>query len=360
MIQRQMQSDYMHFAKFGADARFRLSSSGVADCALADLGVTLDDLALHGPNAGGYAPLKERVAARFGIPAACVAMPGGGCSFSNHLALSVLLAPGDEALVEAPTYELLTSQLGYLRADVRSFARRLEDGWRVDPEGVAAAITPATRAVVLTNLHNPSSALADAAAVRAVAEAAAKVGAWVFIDEVYLELVAGDAAGQTAFTPDGNVVVTSSLTKAYGVSGLRCGWILAPAPLAQRMSRLNDLFGVHPPHVSERMAVVAFDRLPQLRRRAQAILDANRAAYREILGAHPKLEQAAFDQGATVFPRLATGEDGDGFFARLTRDYETSVVPGSFFGAPRHVRIGFGQDPAMTREGFVRVAEALG
>jgi aspartate/methionine/tyrosine aminotransferase len=359
MTQRRVQSDYMHFAKFGADARYRLSSSGVADCVLSDLNLTLDDLALHGPNAGGYPPLKARVAARYGVDPACVVMPGGGCSFANHLALAAMLAPGDEVLVEAPTYELLGSTLGYLQARIRSFPRTLEHGWRLDPERVAAAITPATRLVVLTNLHNPSSALADPADVRAVAQIAAGVGARVFIDEVYLELTAGDGPADTAFTPEGNVVVTSSLTKAYGLSGLRCGWILAPPALAERMSRLNDLFGVHPPHVSERMAVVAFDRLPALRARAAALLDANRAAYREILGGHPGLDQIVFDQGTTVFPRLAGG-DGDAFFRRLVADFETSLVPGRFFGAPAHVRIGLGGDPAMTHEGLRRVAAALG
>jgi hypothetical protein len=192
-----------------------------------------------------------------------------------------------------------------------------------------------------------------------VAETAANVGANVFIDEVYLELTAGDGHAPTGFTAEGNVVVTSSLTKAYGLSGLRCGWILAPAALAERMRRLNDLFGVHPPHVSERMAVVAFDRLPVLRRRAAAIVEANRAAYRELLGGHPKLGQTVFDQGATVSPRLLEG-DGDRLFGRLMLRYETSLVPGRFFGAPQHVRIGLGADPAMTREGLVRVAEALG
>jgi hypothetical protein len=349
----------MHFAKFGADARYRLSSSGVADCALDDLRLTLDDLALHGPNAGGYGPLKQRVAARYGVDEACVVMPGGGCSFSNHLALSAMLAPGDEVLVEAPTYELLTSTLSYLQARLRTFARTAADGWRLDPDRVAAAITPATRVVVLTNLHNPSSTLADPAQVRAVAEAAAKVGAMLFIDEVYLELTVGDGPARTAFTERGNVVVTSSLTKAYGVSGLRCGWILAPAPLAERMSRLNDLFGVHPPHVAERMAVVAFDRLPALRARATAMIDANRAAYRGILGGHPKLDQVIADQGTTVFPRLLEG-DGEALFRRLVSDFETSVVPGRFFGAPAHIRIGLGGDAAMTRTGLERVAEALG
>jgi hypothetical protein len=358
MSERVLQSDYMHFAKFGADARFNLATSGVANCALSDLRLTIDDLALHGVNTSGYRPLMEKIAERFGVPVECVAAPGGGCSFANHLALAALVSPGDEVLIETPTYELLTSMLGYFSAGVRTFDRRLDEGWRLDPERVAGAITPATRLVVLTNLHNPTSAAADDAAIAIVAAAAERVGAMVFIDEVYREMTFGDGPPRTSFRPDGNIVVTSSLTKAYGVSGLRCGWILAPAPLAERLKRLNDLFGVHPPHVAERMSMVAFERLPELRARATTILDANRAAYRTLLGGHPKLEQAVFDDGATVFPRLV-GEDGDAFFRRLTTEFETSVVPGRFFGAPAHIRIGLGQDPAMTREGLTRVAAAL-
>jgi hypothetical protein len=360
MNPRVLQSDYMHFAKFGAGARFNLATSGVKDCVLADLGpLNLDDLALHGPNAGGYRRLMQKVADRFGVDVASVVMPGGGCSFANHLALAALVAPGDEVLIEAPTYALIASQLGYLQADVRTFERRLDVAWRLDVDRIAAAITPKTRLVALTNLHNPSSAAADDAAVLAVAAAADRVGARVFVDEVYRELTFDDGFARTVFRGGGNIVVASSLTKGYGVSGLRCGWILATPELATRMSRLNDLYGVHPPHIAERLAVVAFDRLEALRARAAAIVGANRVAYCEILGAHPKLDQVVFDQGATVFPRLVEG-DGDVLFGRLTSEFETSLVPGRFFGRPDHIRIGLGADPAMTRVGLERVADALG
>jgi aspartate/methionine/tyrosine aminotransferase len=357
-IRLTLQSDYMDFAKFRATARFNLASSGVADCAMDILSFGAEDLALHGPNAGGYAPLVERIAARFKVDPACVVTPGGGCSFANHLALAALVAPGDEVVVEEPTYALLLSTLGYLQAKVTRSPRLEAEAWRLDPERVAAAMTPRTRLVVLTNLHNPSSALADDATIHAVADKAAECGAMVMVDEVYRELTFAPGQAQTAFRPDGCVVTTSSLTKAYGLSGLRCGWILAPAPLAQKMRRLNDLFGVHPPHVSERLAVVALDQLETLRERAQGMIKENRQAYREVLGGHPKLEQRLFDQGSTIFPRL-TDEDGDDLFQRLVSRYETSLAPGRFFGRPNHVRIGLGGEPAMTRRGLERLAEAL-
>jgi hypothetical protein len=347
----------MRFAKLDTAARFGLASSGVADCSLAELGASLDDLALHGPNSYGYAPLIERIAGRFGIDPAYV-VTAGGASFANHLALAAIVSPGDEVLVEDPTYELLTSTLGYLQADLRRFPRRPDAAWRLDPDEVAARLTPRTRLVVLTNLHNPTGALASEAEIDAVVSAADRVGALVLIDEVYLELMFRSGGARTAFRPEGAVVVTSSLTKAYGLSGLRCGWILAPAELAQRMRRLNDLYASLPPHLAECLSVVAFDRLPALRARANALVDANRAAYRELLGGHPALDQTLLDQGTTMFPRLREG-DGDSLFRKLMARYETSVVPGRFFGRADHVRIGMGGDTAMTRTGLERIRAAL-
>ncbi len=356
--ERTMQSDYMNFAKLKSAATYNLASSGVADCVLADIGAAPDDLALHGPSTYGYGPLVSAIAERFQVPQDCVVMPGGGCSFANHLAMAAILTPGDDVLIEDPTYALLTSALGYFQARVTTFARRPQDRWRLDVDAVAARLTPATRLVVLTNLHNPSSALADLATVKAVAAEAARVGALVLADEVYLELMFRDGQARTAFSPEGNIVVTSSLTKAYGLSGLRCGWILAPPALAQKMRRLNDLFGVAPPHIAERLALVALGRLEALRARANGLLDANRAAYRDILGEHPALEQRVFDQGTTVFPRLRAG-DGDSLLRRLTERFETSIVPGRFFGRPDHIRVGLGGDTARTRAGLERLAVAL-
>ena len=311
--ERVRQSDYMYFAKFQSGARFNLASSGVADCTLADIGPDIGDLALHGPNADGYGPLIEAIAGRFGVAAECVVMPGGGCSFANHLAMAALISPGDEVL----------------QANIVRLPRRAENAWALHADEIAGRITERTRLVVLTNLHNPSSTLTDPATIEAIAASAARVGAHVLIDEVYLELMFRDGIAQTAFRPDGNIIVTSSLTKAYGLSGLRCCWILAPPDMAKQMRRLNDLYGVAPPHIAERLSVVALNKLEALRTRANRMLDENRAAYREILGGHPGLEQTIWDQGTTVFPRL-TWSDGDRMFELLTSEFETSVVPGRF------------------------------
>jgi aspartate/methionine/tyrosine aminotransferase len=124
------------------------------------------------------------------------------------------------------------------------------------------------------------------------------------------------------------------------------------------MSRLNDLYGVQPPHIAERLAVVAFEQLPALRARASALIDANRAAYRQLLGQHPRLEQTVFDHGTTVFPRLPD-TDVDAFVETLRSRFDTGVVPGRFFARPDHIRIGLGGNDETSRLAMERLAEAL-
>ena len=135
-------SPYMQFAKLRSAAKYNLAASGIMSCPLAELPVKLEDLEINGPTLYGYAPLKERLARMNGVPPECV-VTVAGTSMANHLALAATLEPGEEALVEHPTYELLVTTLQYLGATVRYFKRRMEDGFRVDEEEVERQMTPA-------------------------------------------------------------------------------------------------------------------------------------------------------------------------------------------------------------------------
>ena len=187
-----------------------------------------------------------------------------------------LLDPGDEVLIEQPTYELLTSTLLYLGAKVKIFVRDEDNGYALDPAEVRRAITPKTRLIVLTNLHNPSSVLAPDSVLREIGELACSIGARVLVDEVYLDAVYTNTP-KTAYLLGPEFIVTSSLTKVYGLSGLRCGWILAEPDLARAMWRLNDLFASIPAHPAELLSVVALEHLDRIRERARKIVEADRA-----------------------------------------------------------------------------------
>jgi hypothetical protein len=190
------------------------------------------------------------------------------------------------------------------------------------------------------------------------------VGARVLVDEVYLEMLFDKSApycfaiGQSIAADDNPFIVTSGLTKVYGLSGLRCGWVLASPALAKRMWLLNDLYGAVAAHPAERMSVMAFDHFEPFRQRAYSLLTTNRALIDSFLDSRTDLECFRPLAGTVVFPRLTHG-DPETFFQLLRAKYETTVVPGSFFEMPRHFRIGIGGDTAGLRAGLERLSAAL-
>ncbi len=346
----------MHWAKTCSQARFNLASSGVASFPLGKLQPDWSELELYRENSYGYAPLQQAIATHSGAPVECV-VEAEGTSMANHLVMAAVLEPGDEVLIEHPTYGLLTDVAQYLRANVKRFHRRAENGWTLEPEAVRAAVSPQTKLIVLTNPHNPTSVFAPAAALAEIHGIAENIGAYVLLDEVYLDTVY-DQPVHSSFRPDGRFVITSSLTKAYGLSGLRCGWILAEKELAEKIRRLNDLFASVPVHPGEIMSVAAFKRLPQLREIARTALEKDHRVLHDFIASHHQLEVVPTASGTTVFPRLVGGQV-EKFVNLLRHRHETSVVPGRFFEAPEHFRIGMGVDHVMFVEGLERIDRAL-
>jgi len=346
----------MEWAKLRSHARFNLAVSGMPGLPLSRLHAALSDLELSAPGGYGYEPLQQRLAAKCGVEPDCV-VAATGTSMANHLALAALIEPGDEILIEQPTYELLLTAAEYLGAKIQRFPRLFEAGFQVDPREIERAITPRTRVIVITNLHNPSSVRTPDSILRLVGEIARTHGATVLVDEVYLE-TCYDPAARSAFHLGPNFIVTSSLTKAYGLSGLRCGWILAQPVLAERIWRLNDLFGVIPAHIAESLSVIALDRLPEIAAEAKALLDANRARMNRFLDSRKDLIAVRTESGTTVFPQLAGGRV-DAFCQLLRQNYETTAVPGRFFEMPDCFRLGYSVDSETLENGLQRIASAL-
>ena len=353
---RHRHSDYMLWAKTQSGAKFNLATSGVGPFPLADLPVTIDQLEINGDSAYGYAPLQRAIAKKCGVDPDCV-VAVAGTSMANHLAMATLIDPGDEVLIEQPTYELLTSTLLYLGAALKTFVRDEDNGYALDPAEVRRAITPTTRLIVLTNLHNPSSVLASDSVLREIGDLARGVGAQVLVDEVYLDSVYTDTP-KTSFHLGPEFIVTNSLTKVYGLSGLRCGWILAKPDLARAMWRLNDLFASIPAHPAELLSVVALENLDHIRERGRKIVETDRLLLREFLVRQEGVSSPCTEFGTTAILRLAK-DNVDGFLARLRAEHETSAVPGHFFGLPNHFRVGMGVNTEMFREGLQRISRAL-
>src|SRR5213595_1404019 len=354
---RHKQSDYMHWSKTQSGARFNLATSGVAPFPLRDLPVNIEKLEINGQNSYGYAPLQEAIAAHYGVDPGCV-VESTGTSMANHLAMAAILEPGDEVLVEHPAYGPILDVARYLEADVKRFRRVEENGWAVDPAEVRRCVTPKTRLIVITNLHNPTSVLTPEPVLREIGHMARSVGALVLVDEVYLDAVY-EKTPRTSFHLGPEFVITSSLTKIYGVSGLRCGWILAQPDLAWKMKRLNDLYSATPVHPGELLSIAAFQHLNLLRERARRIVEADRGLLRDFLGLQSRISAVWTEWGTTSFARLIDG-NADVFLECLRSEFDTSAVPGRFFEIPDHFRIGMGVNTEMFAEGLNRITRALG
>ena len=348
----------MEFAKLHSASRFNLAASGIMNYPLSELPVTLDQLEINGPTAYGYEPLITRLAAKHNVAPDCVVYVNGGTSLANHLALACTTEPGDHVLIETPGYELLDTTARFLGLEIDHFARRFEDGYRLYPLDIERQLTPRTRLIIITNLHNPSGVLADNDTLRLIGNLARSAGARVLVDEVYLDMAFERTPPSSFHLDPESFVVTSSLTKAYGLSGLRCGWILAEPELARRIWRINDVFGATPVHAAELLSVIALDNLPKIAVRAKSLLGTNRALLNRFFDSCAELDVVRPQFGTVAFPRLRSG-DVDRLFNRLRDKYEASVVPGSFFSAPRHFRIGVGGETEMTREALDRLGRTL-
>ncbi len=347
---------YMEWAKARPRPEIDLAGSNLLACTLDELPGARDAVEIAGESPDGYPPLVDAIARRYGVASDRVAT-AGGCSGANFLSCAALLEPGDEVVVESPFYDPMPAAARLLGASVITFERRFEDGYDVDVDRVAAALSPRTRLVLLSNPHNPSGALARPDSLLALGALAARRGFHVLVDEVYLDTVFDERPAPAA-TLSPSFVSTSSLTKAYGLASLRCGWALADPDVTRRIRRARDLVDVWAPMPADRLSVVAFAHLDALAARARTIVVANRSAVRAWLASRPDL--ACAPTHATIaFPRLEGLADASPFAARLFAETGTAVAPGRFFGSPAHFRLAFGGRPDLVAAGLWAISSVL-
>jgi len=345
----------MEWAKTRPAAEFDLAGSNILACTLEDLPHARDAVSLTGANDTGYRPLMASISKRYGVDVERVTT-ATGTSGANFLVFAALLETGDDVLVERPGYDPLLGAARMFGARTVRFDRPFEEGYRLDPERVRKAMTPRTKLIVITTPHNPTGVMADAAVLDEIGAIAERAGALVLVDEVYRD-VTGDAS--PPFASHGDVfITTSSLTKSYGLSSLRAGWVIASADVTYRVRRARDVVDGTGSIVAERLATLAFEHLETLRGRAVRIMARNKEIADAFLQSRRDLEWAP-SAGTIVFPRIRGVEDATPFVERLMRERRTAVGPGVFFEAPAHFRLGYGGNTETIRAGLAHLAAAL-
>ena len=352
----------MRWAKTRPRVTYDLASSGLLPVTTTELlgdAKAAEAFDISGPTDEGFVPLREAIASRYGTPAECVSI-AAGASGANFQAMLALLEPGDDALIETPAYDPLIAAARAAGANVVHFERSWSKGFALDPYVVRTALTPATRLIVISNAHNPSGAMAPRDVIEQIGVMAEAIGARVLVDEVYAEAQHDDEPMPRPAATIGDVFVsTNSLTKAYGLAGLRCGWIIASPAVSARVREIRDVIDGSGPYVAERLSLTAFESIDHLRGRAKNILTANLTVVRSMAQSNPHLEWLEPGAGTTAFPRVRGVDDTRNLVDWLIRDYDTIVVPGHFFQAPQHIRIAYGGKTEMIREAVARLDRAL-
>ena len=344
-----------------------LTESGVHPLRVGELaaGADLDRLlaqALEYTQTNGTEALRERIAALYDGASAANVLVTNGSAEANLLACWQLVEPGDEAVVVRPVYMQIPGLLRSFGATEREVW--LEPGparWRLDLDAVRAAVGPRTRFIAVCNPNNPTGARLDGAALAALCEIAADRGCWLLADEVYRGAELDERDTPSAWGGGERVLVTGGLSKAYGLPGLRIGWLVGPAGLIEALWGRRDYTSIAPGAVNDLLARVALEprRREELLARTRRILRENRAIVADWVDGHPAIHRIPPEAGGVTLIRYSGPRSSAVLAEHLRADHDVLVVPGSHFGLDHHLRIGLGGEPGPLREGLARLGRVL-
>ena len=305
--------------------------------------------------------LEAAVGAHVGVPGERVIVTGGATG-ALHLAASALF-PEAHVVTEKPGYDPFRALAELYGRTTTVLERRLEEGWALDPEVVGRSLFarrgPAH--VFACNPHNPSGALTGPEGIRALAERAAETDGVLVCNETYMEFAPPEERFHAASLAP-NTLSLGSLTKAYGLGALRIGWVVLGEGLAGERERLLDrlyLAAVDNPSSSLRAGLHALEHIARFDERVRRVDRESRPLFARWLEEEEAVEGTLPPYGISAFPRVRGVHDTRELVEHLVERADVDVVPGSFFGAPAHVRVGFGLDPELLERGLAKLSEGL-
>ena len=347
---------------------YDMSESGVRPLTLrelVDMGFDLEaflDVPLGYSQSNGTIELRERIAAHYPGASADHVEVSNGTSEANFLVALTLVGGGDEVAMQVPNYMQMPGVARSLGAHVRTFRLVQASGWEPDWEEFERAVTPRTRLLYLSNPNNPTGAVLSDAAMERIAARCTETGTWLLSDEVYLGAEIDRPRTRSFWGMGERVIVTSGLSKAYGIPGVRIGWLVAPPALAADCWTQHDYLTIGPNKMSDRIARVAVE--PANRERCYArtreILRHNLPIAREwIAGFDGWLTWREPQAGAIALVRYEGGGESLEIAERVRRNQNTLIVPGSHVGLEGYLRVWLGGREEFLREGLRRIGAEL-
>lgn len=350
---------------------WNLSESGVHPLRLEELADTAEDRAelfaqeLGYTQTNGTIDLRTAIAALYpGATADHIEVTNGG-SEANCIAVWHLVEPGDEVVMMVPNYMQTRGIARGMGATVIPWPLvegAPGSGWSIDIAALERLVTPRTKLILICNPNNPTGARLTADELDDIARVAARAGAWIISDEIYRGAELDNVETPTLWGRYQRVIVTSGLSKAYGLPGLRIGWAVAPPDVAETLWGIHDYTSIAPGALNDRLARVALRpaRRAWLLARTRGIVRANYPIVRRWIEKHaPHLSHHAPQAGAIVFVRYRHPINSTALVERLRDEQSVLLVPGDHFDMDGYLRIGFGSDPAHLTHALDRVGEVL-
>ncbi len=359
-VMERMMSKYENFVEFN------LSESGVHPLTLGELMALggrsvgeLGDMLINYPQANGTIELRQTIAGLYRGAGADNVLATTGAAEANYLTIHTLLEPGDEAAIMTPNYMQIWGIARNRGVKVTPFNLVEDKGWALDIDSLKRAVNPRTKLIAVCNPNNPTGRIMTPAEMDAVVAEAARVGAWLLADEVY----AGAERESDVQTPSfygryDKIIAIGSMSKAYGLPGLRTGWAVGPAATVDEMWARREYITITTTMMSDRLTTLALS--PSVRPK---ILARTRKFIRD---GYPVLTKWAAEHGNmfSVFPSQAAAIafvrynlpiNSTDLVERLRKEKSVLIVPGDHFGLDHHLRISFGLEHDYLKGGLERI-----
>jgi aspartate/methionine/tyrosine aminotransferase len=301
------------------------------------------------PEVNGTRALRTAVATLYPDATAANVLITVGASQANAMVCQTLLAPGDEVVVMTPGYRQVWGTAQNMGCVVRDLPLRADAGWRIDLNALDAVVTPRTKLVAVVNPNNPTGTVLTGEEMRRIVAACARVGAWLHVDEVYHGTEHADVPDTTTFWGMyDRVICTNSLSKAYGLSGLRIGWVIAHPAMIEELWRRHEYAVIAAAAPSMTLAEIALQphKRQHLLTRQRQISRAGHAVLRDWIAEHPALVSVQPAQATSIaFVRYHLDVPSYTVTETLRQQHSVLMAPGSTLGADGHLRITVGYAP---------------
>ncbi|MCJ7701515.1 MAG: aminotransferase class I/II-fold pyridoxal phosphate-dependent enzyme [Anaerolineales bacterium] len=345
-------------SKFEQEVDYNLSESGVHPILLSELlgddpeaRRDLLNTELNYPHVNGIPELRQNIAGMYQGAGPDNVLVTVGAIEANYISVRTLLSPGDEIVVMAPNYMQIWGMAKNHQYRLKTFPLVEEKGWAPDLDALQDAVSPQTKLIAVCNPNNPTGRILTLDEMDAIIGIADQAGAWILADEVYSGAERLTDEQSTSFYGRyDKVVATGSMSKAYGMPGLRIGWLVGPLDTVDEIWARHEYVTISATMLSNKLAARALSAevRPRILQRTRSYIRKGYPILQNWLDQHPEtFSVRAPDAAAIAFIRYHLDINSTEFTDHLRQEKSVLIVPGDHFGLDHFVRVSFGLPEEM-------------